>query len=317
MTTQRRLNKKKSLKKGKKRKARVGLIIFIITCVFLAGTGIVGYSYIQNYLKEREKRQAALEQAANTPAAKVIRLEINEGDTIASLSKKISTTFPKLGLSADQVLASLNNRETIKSLQKTYPFIPNSVLDSTIKYPLEGLLAPLTYDYYETDTIDTIIKKPLDAMNLFYQKYNPLIEKKGSTFYNALIHASITNAEVPSNDKKNMALVSQLFTNRLEKGIGLGSDATLTYALQKKDLTLNDFNNNSNNPYNTRKNLKLTPTPIQFVTTTAMEAFINPEANDYYYFLTGTCSDRADYQQFFYATTYDEHNINIQKHMVC
>lgn len=317
MTTRKRLNKKKSIKTGKKRKIRSGMIILIVVSIFLTGIGVAGYSYIRNYLNEREERQAALKNASTKPVAQIIRLEINEADTIASLAQKIAKTFPKLGLSPDQIITELNNRNTIKTLQKTYPFIPDSVLDPAIKYPLEGLFAPLTYDFYETDTLDIILKKPLDAMNLFYQKYNSQIVKKGSTFYNAIIHASVTNAEVPSNDKVNMALVSQVFTNRLNQGIGLGSDATLVYALQKKDLTRNDFNNNSSNPYNTRKNLNLPPTPIQFVTETAIEAFINPTANNYYYFLTGTCANREDYQQFFYSTTYDEHNINIQKHMVC
>lgn len=317
MAMQRRSNKSNSLKARKKRKKRGGFLIFLIVCIILSIIGFTGYTYVQNHLQQRAKRQEELQLQEAKSQSKILHLEINEGDTIATLATKINRIFPKLGLSKEQIITELNNREKIKILQQTYPFIPNSVLNPTIKYPLEGLLAPLTYDYYETDNLDTIIKKPLDAMNLFYQKYAQQLQQKGVSFYDALIHASITNAEVPTPDKKNMAMVSQVFSNRLAKGMGLGSDATLTYALNKKELTQNDFNNNVNNAYNTRSNLGLTPTPIQFVTANAIEAFINPTANNYYYFLTGTCTGREDYQQFFYATSYDEHNVNIKKHMVC
>lgn len=317
MTNKSRLNKRNSRRKPKKKKQKFkkGFFLFLIFAVFVLGAGTFGYSYVKNYLDEREKQQAA--QRTNVDPVKVVQLEINEGDTIATLAKKISQKFPKLKLTEADVITALNDRTRIQTLQKTYQFIPDSVLDTTIQYPLEGLFAPLTYDYYENDTIDTIIKKPLDAMNIFYQKYNSEIQKRGVSFYNALIHASITNAEVPTSDKENMKLVSQLFDNRLISGIGFGSDVTLAYALNKKELTLNDFANNSTNPYNTRINKGLIPTPVQFVTTTALEAYISPTPNDNYYFLTGTCPGREDYRQFFYAKTYDEHKINIQKHMVC
>lgn len=308
------MTKSRSNRKKAKKKHWKSLLIFLVLSTIMALTAIVGYPYAQNYLQERNKAKTPVPEQQ---LGEIIRLEINEADTITSLAKKINKRFPKLNLTDREIVSALNDRTRIQTLKQTYPFIPERVLDSTIQYPLEGLFVPLTYEYYENDTLDTIIKKPLDEMNRIYQQYNTQLEQQGYSFYDALIQASITNAEVPSNDQVNMKMVSQVFKNRLNQGIGLGSDATLVYALNKKELTQDDFSQNQSNLYNTRSNLKLPPTPIQFVTIAALDSVLQSTPNDYLYFLTGTCNGRDDYQKFFYSTTYDEHNINIQNHMVC
>lgn len=300
----------------KKKKQSQGKIILITILVFVL-FGATTYAGFDIYKKINKRSLETQSSKVQTETAKMLRLEINESDTIVSLSKKIASQFPKLNMTQKQIIDKLNNREYISALQQKYTFIPDIVKDTNIAYPLEGLLRPLTYEYYETDTFDTIIDKPLNAMKQFYDQYNPKLQSKGVSFYEALTLASITNAEVPSNDKENMALVAQVFYNRLNANIGLGSDATLAYHLQKRELTNNDFANAQNSQYNTRIHKGLTPTPIQFVTDTAMDAIVNPKANDNLYFLTGTCKGREDFAKFYYAKTYEEHQKNIQKHMEC
>lgn len=305
---------KKQAKKKKKSVRKSG--IFLLLCITLFSGLFAYFVSTQNAVIQRLFYKETA-QTQTTPSLNVVKLEINEADTITTFAKKVAQRFPKLNMDESQIKAYLSDRTRIQALQKTYPFIPESVLDTTISSPLEGFFAPLTYEYYEDATLDMIIQKPLDAMYSFYQKYAVLLQQKGMSFYEGLILASIINAEVPTTDTKNMAMVAQVFINRLNDGIGLGSDVTLAYALNKKELTQADFTNNSSNLYNTRINKKLTPTPVQFVTSNAMDAVIQPTANTYYYFLTGTCPGRADYQQFFYATTYESHKKNIQDHMVC
>lgn len=304
----------RSRKKRKKKSYIKKFLIIIIVIVLSGATAYAGYDM---YKKKAREEQEALNSKKQTEVAPTVQLEINEGDTIVSLSKKIATRFPKLNMTQQQIVEKLNNREYISTLQQKFAFIPDRVKDTSIAYPLEGLFRPLTYKYYDNATIETIIEKPLYSMKQFYDEYNPKLKDKGTSFYDALILASITNAEVPSNDKENMGLVAQVFYNRLNAGIGLGSDATLSYQLQKRDLTNDDFAKAQSSPYNTRINKALTPTPIQFVTDTAMSAVITPKANDNLYFLTGTCQGREDFTQFYYAKTYDEHQVNIEKHMVC
>lgn len=312
MSTKKRVTKRRTTRK-KQKKSLKGIIIAIALIVALGAVSYGGYTlYASRYIDSKKQQPTK-----NVPEVKTVKLEINEADTINSLAKKVSQKFPQLNMTQKQVVEYLNNRDKLAELRKTYTFIPESASAPSIQYPLEGLFIPLTYEYFENDTLDTIIKKPLDKMQVFYEKYNPQLKEKGIKFYDALILASITNAEVPTTDSKNMAMVAQVFNNRLQEGIGLGSDATLVYSLNKKELTNDDFAQNRNNPYNTRTNHKLTPTPIQFVTETSLNAIVNPTANDYYYFLTGTCQGRDDFGKFYYAKTYEEHQKNIQDHMVC
>lgn len=312
MSTKKRVNKPKR-KQKKKNKFLKSLLLFLVFAIAIGSVAYGGYLYYTKQVNPPKKQISK----TDVPTAKIVKLEINEADTINSFAKKVSLTFPKLKMTQQQIVEQLNSRQRLEELQKTYRFIPARLSDKAIQYPLEGLFVPLTYDYYEDDTLETIIKKPLDAMKKFYDTYKPQLAEKGIEFYDALILASITNAEVPTTDHENLKIVAQIFNNRLQAGIGLGSDATLVYALGKKNLTKEDFDKNTNSPYNTRINRKLTPTPIQFVTESAMKAIVQPTANDYYYFLTGTCQGREDYGKFYYAKTYEEHQKNIQDHMTC
>lgn len=306
--------KSRSKKKNNTRTPLKNFFILLVVFGVLAAGGVGGYVAYKNY-KERQVTVTPVPDSVTEK--KIVKMEINESDTIRTVSEKISKTFPHLHLTQEQVVAKLNDRSYLRTLQKSYGFIPNSALAESITYPLEGLLSPLTYEYYEDDTLDSIIRKPLDSMSLTYTKYAPLLQSKNISFYDGLILASITNAEVPSTQLADMKMVAQVFQNRLTSGIGLGSDVTLSYILEKRELSQSDFEKNQNNPYNTRSNTSLTPTPVQFVTDNALNAIINPTPNDYTYFLTGTCAGRADYGKFFYAKTYDEHKQNITDHMTC
>lgn len=114
-----------------------------------------------------------------------------------------------------------------------------------------------------------------------------------------IILASILEKEVQTAD--DMALVADLFLKRIEEGMPLQADSTLTYYTGKTSgqLTLDDLKSDS--PYNSYVYKGLPPTPISNPGIKAIKAALNPVANPYFFFL----SDRDGVTHF--AKTYKEH----------
>jgi UPF0755 protein len=96
-------------------------------------------------------------------------------------------------------------------------------------------------------------------------------------------------------------VVSDIFWRRLKVGQRLESDATLNYILKSSDPSLSAEDLKNPSPYNTYKHYGLPPGPISNPGINAIKAAINPQPNEYWYFLTG-----KDGQTRF-ATTYQEH----------
>ena len=99
--------------------------------------------------------------------------------------------------------------------------------------------------------------------------------------------ASIIELEAGNADRKDVAGV---FYNRLDANWTLGSDVTTYYGSKIDDfsysLTKNELNDCSNK-YNTRcnKNAGLPVGPISNPGKVSIEATINPNSHDYYYFV--------------------------------
>ncbi len=111
--------------------------------------------------------------------------------------------------------------------------------------------------------------------------------------------ASILEKEVQTTD--DMAKVADLFIRRMEIGMPLQADSTLTYITGKTsaELTMRDLT--QTDPYNSYKNLGLPPTPIGNPGLKAIRAAVKPEPNTYLFFL----SDDDGITHF--SETYAEH----------
>ena len=101
---------------------------------------------------------------------------------------------------------------------------------------LEGYLFPETYEFYATDTVETILKRFLEGMGEVIAE-NRLAEKyaeHGLSLHEGIILASVVQEESVSNPS-DQATVAQVFYSRLNYGWTLGSDSTVTYALDVLD----------------------------------------------------------------------------------
>ncbi len=112
-----------------------------------------------------------------------------------------------------------------------------------------------------------------------------------------------------------MAKVAQIFYNRLDAGMNLGSDVTASYAADLIDPDRTIYTDNISildidSPYNTRKNPGLPYGPIANPSVSALEAVANPDGSlsDMFFFLTG------DDGKMYYAADDAGHQANIQNY---
>jgi UPF0755 protein len=104
-------------------------------------------------------------------------------------------------------------------------------------------------------------------------------------------------------------LIASVFTNRLKKGIGLESCATVAYIITEiqgkpypKVVTKEDLAIDS--PFNTYKWAGYPPAPISNPGKVALEAAFHPAQTDYYYFVLRD----ADSGTHYFSRDLEEHN---------
>ena len=178
-------------------------------------------------------------------------------------------------------------------------------------FPAEESLAPNTYSYQMGDTRRNILKKmqemQKDIINeawISRSKDLPFDSKK-----EAIIIASIIEKETSRNNE--LKLVSGVIMNRLKAGIPLGMDSTIVYEFTKgnpknmRSIKQSDIKKDSK--FNTRKYSGLPPSAIGNPGKLAIEAALNPEKTDFFYFVADGSGGHA------FSKTLKEHNINVAK----
>ena len=150
----------------------------------------------------------------------------------------------------------------------------------------------------------TLMRSTFDA------KIAPLdteIQNHSLSLDEIIILASILEREANSLDSKR--IVSGILQTRLDIGMALQVDASMEYVLQKPLSLLTAEDLDTDSPYNTYLYPDLPPTPIGNPGLEAIEAVLNPEPSDYLFYITG------DDGNFYYARDFEEHKINIARHL--
>ena len=234
-----------------------------------------------------------------------IRLTFKEGETIRDYAKVIGEST---NISEEEFINTINNREYLSTLISNYWFLTDEILNEEIYYPLEGYLAPDTYEFSLTNlTSEDIITTLLDEEASKLEPYKDILEQ--GNIHSTLTLASIAELEgVKDEDRK---MIISVFNNRLNNGMNLGSDVTTYYAFNEKmdsDLTSEMFN--TYNPYNTRSSEmagRLPVGPICNPSLSSIKAALNPETSDYLYFV-------ADKNRNVYFTkSASEHEAKVQE----
>ena len=231
-----------------------------------------------------------------------ITLTFNEGLNMRQIATIIEENTNN---SYDDVIKEANNEEYINELIKKYWFITKDIKNKDIYYKLEGYLFPDSYNFNSKDiSVKSIFDEMIKNTDKKLEKYKKEIEKSNYSVHEILTMASIL--ELEGLDKLSRKDIAGVFYNRLNSKMALGSDVTSYYGAKKEmtsDITQSELD--TVNPYNTRSDSmvgKLPVGPICNPSIESIEAALNPNKHEYYYFV-------ADKNGKIYLTkNYETHN---------
>jgi len=198
-------------------------------------------------------------------------LVVPEGLWLSEVRAKILQTFPEMKpADLDHALATVHSK-----------YQPAGSTN------LEGFLFPATYQVLLTDVANpqklvaqmvTKFDEEADSLNL-----TTGAKALGMTPYQVLTVASMVEeeAKVPGDRPK----IARVISNRLAKGMSLGLDTTVEYALQQRVVNITNSQLATPSPYNTRLHAGLPPTPISSPGRASLEAALNPTPGDWIYFV--------------------------------
>lgn len=249
---------------------------------------------------------------------KTVSVQITEGMSVVEICNKLH----KAGVVSDKekFLKMCNSDQ----FDEDYDFIKalGKAKKNSRYYKLEGYLYPDTYTFYENEDPSLTVSRLLS--NFATKNVNTLstaegydkkvsveerAEDTGYSFDQIMTIASLIQAEAANT--KDMYNISSILHNRINAGNAseyayLGLDSTVYYPYRDaKHVPKSKGGKKFRSTYDTYKLKGLPPGPICNPSSDAIEAAINPNYTDYYFF----CHDSEG--NAYYASSYDEHQYNL------
>ncbi len=223
-----------------------------------------------------------------------VKVTFNNMRDVKMLAGRISQQIEADSLSIVSLLTNPDSLNTMGFNTKTIP----------------ALFLPTTYEFYW----NTSAKKFVDKMHQEYDKFwnaERLDKAKavGLTPIQVSTLASIVDKETNKTDE--MARIAGVYLNRLRNGWLLQADPTLVFAVGDFELKrVLNIHKEVESPYNTYKYAGLPPGPICIPSLASINAVLNPEKHNYYYFCAK--EDFSGYHNF--AKTLSEHTRNAERY---
>ena len=289
------------------KKLKNALIISPIILVVLL-LGITAALKIRDFARAQREEEYARQEAEMQAAT--FDFTILPGETISDIKKNLLNLDRNSGATTGDLLPNYTIEEINEAFAAEYNYSFFAMIPEGSS--LEGLLYPETMNFYSVCEVSDIIGAFLAETERIINE-NDLINRysaHGLSLYEGITLASVVQKEAPGPE---MASVAGVFLNRLNYGMTLGSDVTVTYALDLQDPNREVYTDNSaaltiDSCYNTRIHGGLPCGPISNPGLTALLAVAEPNDTSYLYFLTG------DDGMMYYSSTEYEHNQNIYSH---
>ena len=264
----------------------------ILIAIIIAVVGAMLWRKQQ--IKEREEYFAQLEAEMEPD---VFNFTILPGETIFDVEKKL-------------IEVGYSEAEVAEAFGADYDF--DFLKDRPAGATLEGYLYGETHEFYKDTPVKEIIATFLRGMGAVIEQNNLTAKyaDQGLTLSEGITLASVVQKEAKSSEQPTVA---QVFLSRLNYGWRLGSDVTVTYALDVVDPNRTIYQDNQsaltiNSCYNTRIYVGLPCGPISNPGLSALLAVAEPSDTAYLFFLTG------DDGMMYYSYTEAEHNQNTYLH---
>ena len=234
----------------------------------------------------------------------------------SSTRSVVEVTIPE-GFTCRQIFALLEENR-VCTIQDIAGYAADGVLsdywflegvERGSEYCLEGYLFPDTYQFYKNSSPREALEKMLDNFgNRFTEEMQAQLE---------VLNANVTDGSFDVNDivivasliekesaaPAESAKIAGVIYNRLynwDYPALLNIDAAIVYA-QGGDTETIDTSIDS--PYNTYRNVGLTPTAIANPGLSSLKAALNPESHNYYYYLLNPATGMHQF-----STTQGEHD---------
>lgn len=215
----------------------------------------------------------------------------------------------KTGINKQDILNKWNDVEYIAQLRQKYWFLKDITQSNHSKVLLEGYLLGNTYQIAPSMNIENITEMILDYTDKVLSNHKDALQKQN--IHDILVKSSLVQYE--ASKEEDMKKVAGVIENRLSKNQKLELSVTVCYALyeQLEDWKQCETNYELDSPFNTYLNVGLPPTPINNPSAVAINATLNYEKHDYYFFVADVCGDGNVY----YSKTYEEHLEKVDKYL--
>lgn len=229
---------------------------------------------------------------------------IPEGRWLEEVSQIIAR---ETGHSHDEVMEVLSDKEYIEGLIQQYSVLTEDILNDQILYPLEGYLFPARYDFMvENPSIEDVVEAMLSRTQAVMDEFSVDLGESEYTVHEIITLASIIEREAQKSEDRY--LISGVLHNRLDRGMKLQVDPTVSYAIGEHRYMTSYEDLTVDSPYNTYRYEGIPIGPIANPGKDSIQAALRPEETNYIYF----------YARFngevIYNETYENHNRTHQQY---
>lgn len=257
----------------------------------------------------REKLDVKLKAGSFSLSRSMSVKEISS-ELVGGQNLKNSITIPE-GYTVKEIGQLLQEKRNIspedwqKALQDDYDYTFLPPKDSTNR--LEGYLYPDTYVFAQQADAHVIIAQMLDNFESHWNKeFAQLIKGRDLDQHDVVIIASLIEREAQRADERER--IAGVIYNRLAINMPLQIDATVLYSLGTHKNKVDYADLKVDSPYNTYLYPGLPAGPISCPGSASIAAALQPEKNDYYYYVS-----RGDGSHQF-SKTFAEHQAAIKKY---
>lgn len=251
----------------------------------------------------------------------IIKKNMNNNDIINSI--RINNVPLQLSFNNQETLESLAGRISAQIEADSISLVhvmhdPQFLSESDFSEATAlGMYIPNSYEFFWNTSAEQFRDRMLKEYNRFW---NDARLKKAQALNlkpnEVMVLASIVQKETAKTDERPR--VAGVYLNRLKVKMPLQADPTVIYAIKK---STNDFDQvikrvlykdlELDSPYNTYKYGGLPPGLIAMPDISSIDAVLNPEKHEYYYFVANV--ENFGYHKF--AKTLSQHNANRQEYV--
>ncbi len=242
------------------------------------------------------------------PGTYRLALKMSSTAALAALASESSAVVNRVtikeGLRLKVVYATLSEATGIPAIDFQTAASKLSDFNLPSEAPsLEGYLFPATYNFGPKSTAKSILLAMRARMDqeLVSQGVAP------ADMHRVLTLAGLIQKE--ARIESDFYKVSRTFLNRIEAGMKLQSDATVSYGVDGNTVSTSAADRANDNPYNTYRYAGLPVGPISAPGSVAIDAALNPAVGKWLYF----CAVNLETGETVFSETYAQHEIAVRQ----